>query len=128
MPHKTYLKNKIIDVRDEMPRKIVGKDYHHRDCPGPSRKKSVTQRDLTHISEAEGNRINAVALISGTASRLPSRAPSRHLPPNNYSGHESIGRTFTDIVTSPDYTLSKLDLANKSHISRGIRIHNEYLF
>lgn len=27
-------KNKIIDVRDEMPRKIVDEDYHHRDCPG----------------------------------------------------------------------------------------------
>lgn len=101
-------------------------DYHRRDYPGPSQKKSVTQRDLTHIPEAEGNRVNAVALISGAASRLPSRAPSRHLPPNITIPVTNRSFVHPTIITIPDYTLSKLDLAHRPHISRDYIILTDF--
>lgn len=55
-----------------------------------TRPSDTTHCDLIHIAEAEGNLVNIAALISGTASRLPSRAPPKYLPPNKCSGHESI--------------------------------------
>lgn len=101
-------------MRDEE-RKIVG-ESPPRLSRTPRRRGVVTQRDLTHIPEAEGNRVNVVALISATASRLPSRAPPRHLPSNITIPVTNRSIVHPTIITLPDYTLEAR--ANKPHVSR----------